>query len=75
MGCEFSDEISAGGLYVNMDKLAELLPTLPRGDAERFDTLLSGQGIQPFAKEAAHESVGISQQDLFALAAGYNAQV
>jgi hypothetical protein len=75
MGSEFADEISAGGLYVNMDKLAELLPTLPRGDAERFDTLLSGQGIQPFAKEAAHESVGISQQDLFALAAGYNAQV
>ena len=73
MGSDFADEVSAGGLYVNMNKLAELLPTLPRGDAEHFDRLLSDNGVQPFAKEAAHVPEGISRQDLFALAARYNA--
>jgi hypothetical protein len=73
MGSDFADEVSVGGLHVNMDKLAELLPTLPRGDAEHFDRLLSTTGVQPFAKEAAHVSEGISRQDLFDLAARYNA--
>ena len=74
MGSEFADEVSVGGLHVNMDKLAELLPTLPRGDAEHFDRLLSDNGIAPFAKEAAHVPEGLSRQDLFDLAARYSTQ-
>jgi len=75
MGTDFADEVSVGGLHVNMNKLAELLPTLPRGDAEHFDRLLSSTGITPFAKEAAHTPEGLTRQDLFALAATYNPQV
>lgn len=74
MGADFANEVSAGGLYVNMNKLAELLPTLPRGDAEQFDRLLSTTGVQPFAKEAAHVPEGLSRQDLFDLAARYSSQ-
>ncbi len=73
MGSEFANEVNAGGLYVNMDKLAAILPTLPRGDAEHFGILLSGKGIRPFAKEAAHEAEGLTRQELFALAASYKA--
>jgi hypothetical protein len=71
MGTDFADEVSAGGLFVSTEKLAELLPTLPRGDADHFDRLLSQNGIMPFAKEAASESVGLSRSDLFALAAAH----
>ena len=76
MGADFADEVSVGGLHVNMDKLAELLPTLPRGDAEHFDRLLSDNGITPFAKEAAHHvPEGFSREELLALAARYDAQL
>jgi len=75
MGADFADEVSVGGLHVNMDKLAELLPTLPRGDAEHFDRLLSDNGVTPFAKEASHVPEGLNRQDLFALAASYNPQI
>jgi hypothetical protein len=72
MGTDFADEVSAGGLFVSTEKLAELLPTLPRGDADHFDRLLSKKGIEPFAKEAASESLGLSRSDLFSLAASYD---
>jgi hypothetical protein len=75
MGTDFADEVSAGGLYVDMEKLSEVLPTLPRSDAETFDRLLSDAGIEPFAKEAAQEQQGLTKQDLFSLAASYEPQV
>lgn len=74
MGTDFADEVSAGGLMLDMNKLAELLPTLPRGDAEHFDRLLFENGVQPFAKEAAHEDLGLSRRDLLALATAYDAK-
>ena len=60
---------------MDIEKLSEVLPTLPRSDAETFDRLLSEAGIEPFAKEAAQEQQGLTKQDLFALAASYDAQV
>jgi len=68
MGDEFANEISAGGLFVDPEKMAAIVPTLPRGDAEYFDKLLSKFGIEPYAKEAAHQSIGFSHADLLKLA-------
>jgi hypothetical protein len=68
MGRDFADAISTGGLFVSPEKAAEIVPTLPRGDAELFDRLLVSVGISPVAKEAAHESDGFAVDELKALA-------
>ena len=68
MGTDFADAISAGGLFVSSEKLAEIVPTLPRGDAELFDRMLNSVGIHPVAKEAAHTRGGFDDADLRALA-------
>ena len=71
MGEDFAEAISAGGLYVSEEKLAEVLPTLPRGDAELFDQLLQSMGIFPVAKEAATKSGGFNNEELLVLAGAH----
>ena len=71
MGSDLANEVSAGGVLIDQEKLAEILPTLPRGDAELFERMLNKNGINPFAKEASSEEQGLSKQDLFKLAASY----
>jgi hypothetical protein len=71
MGSDLADEISTGGVLVDREKLAEILPTLPRGDAELFERMLDKNGITPFAKEAAATKQGLRKRDLFELAANY----
>lgn len=68
MGDDFATAISTGGLFVAPEKLAEIAPTLPRGDAELFDRMLASVGISPMAKEAAHERGGFDNSELRALA-------
>jgi hypothetical protein len=68
MGTEFAEAISTGGLFVSPEKVAEIVPTLPRGDAELFDRLMTTCGIHPMAKEAAHEKGGFDDADLKVLA-------
>jgi hypothetical protein len=55
-GDEFADEVSAGGLVVSPEKLAEHASALPRTEAEMLDRLFNQSGIAPMAKEAAHDS-------------------
>lgn len=69
MGKEFAKAISAGGLFVSPEKVAEIAPTLPRGDAEVFDRLLGSFGVKPMAKEAAHERDGLGIKKLQKMAA------
>lgn len=69
MGNDFADAISTGGLFVDPGKVAEIVPTLPRGDADLLDRVMHDNSINPFAKEAAHEPSGISKDDLTKLAA------
>ena len=71
MGNDLANEVSTGGVLVDREKLAEILPTLPRGDAELFERMLDKSGITPFAKEAAATKQGLRKQDLFELAANY----
>jgi len=69
MGPEFADSISAGGLFVDPEKLATELHTLPRGDAKLMDRLLRDNGVAPVVKEAAHSNSGITKEELNKLAA------
>jgi hypothetical protein len=68
MGEDFAQAISTGGLFVDQTKMAEIVPTLPRGDAELFDRILCSMGIHPVVKEAAHEKGGFDTAELQALA-------
>jgi hypothetical protein len=64
MGEDFAQAISSGGLFVSPEKVADIVPTLPRGDAELFDRLLGSYGVGPKAKEAAHEGSDFSLKKL-----------
>lgn len=70
----FGDDLAAScrsplGRGVDVEKLAELLPTLPRPDAELFDALMSEMKIEPLDKVAA--DIRIDEADLEAAAAAY----
>jgi hypothetical protein len=71
MGDDFAEAVSAGGLMLAPEKMADVVPTLPRGDAELFDRLLQSVGIHPVAKEAAHERGGFDDADLRVLATAH----
>lgn len=53
LGDEFADAVSAGGVYMDRDKLAAIVPTLDRGMAGTLDRLLSEKGAAPAVKSAA----------------------
>lgn len=52
-GDDLVDEVSKG-LKVDVEKLAEIVATLPIPDAEMFDDLLRSKGVKPMAKQAGH---------------------
>ena len=70
MGDELADAVDADGIHVDATKLAEIVPTLPLGDARLFDQLCKDVGIRTFAKEAGLRQ-GFSRQDLFSLASAH----
>lgn len=51
-GDEFADRVRAG-MEVDAEKLAEEIATLPRPDAEMFDSLMSEAGIKPAVVKSA----------------------
>lgn len=53
MGEDMADAVSAGGVYIDTEKLAAVIPTLPREDADMFDQLTAVCGIAPFASKTA----------------------
>jgi hypothetical protein len=67
LGKDFADAVTSG-LQLDGQKLAEIVPTLPRGDAELLERYLDRLGIKPIAKTAAAEPTGFSDQDLAELA-------
>lgn len=68
MGSEFAEAVSSGGVFVDMDKLAAVVPTLPRDEAMAFERMTQDQSIAPLAKEAA-SAVGMDDAERAALAA------
>jgi hypothetical protein len=73
MGDDFVDAVSAGGVYVDRDKLAAIVPTLDRGMAATFDRLMLEKSAAPVATNAAAESL-LSEARLYELAAQANEQ-
>lgn len=71
MGQDFANEVATGGVMLDMDKLAEMLPTMPRDDAEMFERMTSAAGIAPMAREKAASASGMSDEDREALATLY----
>jgi hypothetical protein len=59
-GDEFAERISSGGLFVDSEKLAEELVTLPRNDANLFDNLVSSLGINTTYKEASFDTITVT---------------
>lgn len=55
MGGQFAELVSAGGLMLDVEKLAEQLATLPRGDAQLFDKLAEAVQVTPLVKKAAND--------------------
>lgn len=59
-GDSFAERISSGGLFVDSEKLAEELVTLPRNDANLFDNLVGSLGIKTSYKEASYDVVNVT---------------
>jgi hypothetical protein len=68
MGDDFAREVSTANAWVDTDKLAQIVPTLPRGDAELFESTVIEAGCKPFATKAATDAKQIPPQDLVAMA-------
>jgi hypothetical protein len=69
LGDEFADAVTAGGVYLDRDKLAAIVPTLDRGMAGTLDRLLTEKGAEPAVKSAAADSL-LSLERLYELANG-----
>jgi hypothetical protein len=60
LGDDFATEVSTADAWVDTEKLASIVPTLPLGDAELFDEVVVAAGITPFATKAASAGRSIS---------------
>lgn len=70
MGDDFADEVAAG-VYVDAEKVADIAPTLPRGDAEMFDQMANVAGVSPYARDKAAHATGIPLDEMHAMADAY----
>ena len=70
-GDEMAKEVTTG-LKVDPEKLATVVSTLPRPDAQLFDRLLTDNGISPIAKEASDTRIGFNHEHLKEIAALIN---
>jgi len=67
LGPDFVDAVSTANAFVDTEKLADIVPTLPLSDAKLFDTVVTSAGVQPFATKSAAAQT-ITPQDQMALA-------
>jgi hypothetical protein len=74
LGDEVADNITSDGLTVDPEKLAEILPTMTRGDAEIFDRMARAAGVPMRFKEAAARRQGLTQADILQFAAAHRPQ-
>jgi hypothetical protein len=70
-GSDFADEISSGLNNVDAEKLAELVATMPRDDAETFDKLAKEVGISPIRVKAASAASQVPQEVMTQAGAQY----
>ena len=63
LGEDFAAEVSTANAWVDTEKLASIVPTLPLGDAELFDEVAAASGVMPFATKSASAGKVISAQE------------
>ena len=68
LGEDFAQEVSTANAWVDLEKLASIVPTLPLGDAELFDEVVSAAGVQPFATKSAAVGMSFSPAEQVAIA-------
>lgn len=68
LGDDFADAVSAGGVYLDRDKLAAIVPTLDRGMASMFDRMMQENKIAAVVQTKAAECL-LPLDKLFELAA------
>jgi len=66
-GNEFAEEVSSG-LHVDPEKMATIVATLPRGDAQMFDHLMSAIGASPLISRKTAGTMSLSMDRLAELA-------
>lgn len=67
LGDDFADAVSAGGVYVDQEKLAAIVPTLDRGMAATLDRLMQEKRIAPVVQTKEADSM-LPLERLFELA-------
>jgi hypothetical protein len=72
-GDDFAEQVKSG-FAVDGEKLAELAHTLPRGDAELFDRMMSDCGLHPVMAKAASVRQGFTPADYAKMAEQYVAR-
>jgi hypothetical protein len=68
LGDDFADAVSAGGVFLDRDKLAAIVPTLDRGMASMFDRMMQENKIAAVVHTKAAECL-LPLEKLFELAA------
>lgn len=68
LGDDFADAVSSGGVYIDRDKLAAIVPTLDRGMAASLDRLMQENKMAAVVRTKAAESL-LPLDRLFELAA------
>lgn len=69
LGDAYAEALSAAGENrINLEKAAEILPTLPRPDAQLFDVLCREHGISPWGKTAKANDYALDDAQLLELA-------
>lgn len=68
LGDEFADAVSAGGIFIDREKIAAIVPTLDRGMANTLDRLMQEKKIAAVVQTKAASSL-LSLEDLYTLAA------
>lgn len=71
MGREFAQDVSAGGLLLDVEKMAAAVSSLSHSDAQMLDKLLAHVDITPYAKEAQHAGPLLSREKLLEFAQLY----
>jgi hypothetical protein len=67
LGDEFVDAVSTGGVYLDRDKLAAIVPTLDRGMASALDRLMQEKKVAAVVQTKAASDM-LSLEQLYALA-------
>lgn len=70
LGDDFADAVSAGGVYMDREKLAAIVPTLDRGMASMLDRLMQEKSAAPVVKSASAADSLLPLARLHELAAG-----